>query len=75
MRDPSTTLDPVEAAGLISDWGFRYPGIADVEHVYFYAATTAAPETIKGFLERAHDLGRHFERPAPDPTAPAPHSP
>ena len=60
---------------VISDWGFRYPGIADVEHVYFYAATTAAPETIKAFLERAHDLGRHFERPAPDPTAPAPHSP
>jgi hypothetical protein len=22
MRDPSTTLDPAEAAGLISDWGF-----------------------------------------------------
>ena len=24
---------------VIDDWGFRFPGIQDVEHVYFYAAT------------------------------------
>jgi NAD(P)H dehydrogenase (quinone) len=48
---------------VISDWGLRYPGIADVEHVYFYAATCAAPETIEGFLDRAYELGRHFDRP------------
>jgi len=41
------------------------PGIADVEHAYFYAAASAPPETIKGFLEQAYDLGLHFDRPAP----------
>ena len=25
---------------VIDDWGFRFPGIQDVEHVYFYAATS-----------------------------------
>ncbi len=34
-------------AKVIDDWGFRYPGIDDVEHVYFYAATCAPPETIE----------------------------
>ena len=34
-------------AKVIDDWGFRYPGIDDVEHVYFYAATCAPPETIQ----------------------------
>ena len=46
---------------VIDDWGFRYPGIADVEHVYFYAATAASPETIQQYLEQAYDLGRNFE--------------
>ena len=30
-------------AKVIDDWGFRYPGIDDVEHVYFHAATAARP--------------------------------
>ena len=55
---------------VIADWGLRYPGIADVEHVYFYAAATAGPDTIAGFLDQAHDLGRHFDRPVT--TAPTP---
>jgi NAD(P)H dehydrogenase (quinone) len=48
----------------IDEWCFRYPGIADVEHVYFYAATSAPAATIEGFLEQARDLGRHFDRAA-----------
>lgn len=56
---------------VIADWCLRYPGIADVEHVYFYAAASAPPETIKGFLDQAHDLGLHFDRPAPTPPGPA----
>ena len=28
---------------VIDDWGFRFPGIEDVEHVYFYAATIRHP--------------------------------
>jgi NAD(P)H dehydrogenase (quinone) len=34
---------------VVDDWGFRDPGIQDVEHVYFYAATAAPPETIKSY--------------------------
>jgi len=49
---------------VIDDWGFRFPGIQDVEHVYFYAATAATPDTIREYLERAHHLGRTFERDA-----------
>jgi hypothetical protein len=43
---------------------FRYPGIQDVEHVYFYAATSAPPGLIQQYLEQAYQLGRDFERPA-----------
>jgi NAD(P)H dehydrogenase (quinone) len=46
----------------LDDWCFRYPGIPDVEHVYFYTATTATPETIARYLEQAYDLGLHFDR-------------
>ena len=49
-------------AKVIDDWGFRYPGIDDVEHVYFYAATAAPPGLIQRYLEQAYDLGRYFER-------------
>ena len=55
---------------VIDDWGFRYPGIANVEHVYFYAATAASPETIQLYLEQAYDLGRNFDAPR-DYTTPA----
>lgn len=50
-------------AKVIDDWGFRYPGIEDVEHVYFYAATAASPETIQRYLEQAYELGRDFALP------------
>ena len=48
---------------MIDDWGFRYPGIQDVEHVYFYAATAAPPETIKTYLDQAYQLGKDFAVP------------
>jgi NAD(P)H dehydrogenase (quinone) len=47
-------------ARVIDDWGFRYPGIKDVEHIYFYAATTASPDTIHGYLDQAYQLGKDF---------------
>jgi NAD(P)H dehydrogenase (quinone) len=50
-------------AKVIDDWGFRYPGIEDVEHVYFYAATAAPPETINGYLDQAYQLGKEFGTP------------
>jgi NAD(P)H dehydrogenase (quinone) len=56
---------------VIDDWAFRFPGIQDVEHVYFYAATSATPELVKQYFQQAHQLGRDFERPAPGPAHPA----
>jgi NAD(P)H dehydrogenase (quinone) len=51
-------------AKVIDEWGFRYPGIPDVEHVYFYTATTATPELVQQYFAHAYDLGRHFDRSA-----------
>ena len=45
------------------DWAFRFPGIADVEHVYFYAATSATPDLVQQYFQQAYQLGRDFERP------------
>jgi NAD(P)H dehydrogenase (quinone) len=50
---------------VLDEWGFRYPGIPDVEHVYFYAATAATPELVQQYFAQAYDLGRHFDRAAP----------
>ena len=57
---------------VIDDWGFRYPGIEDVEHVYFYSATAAPPETIERYLAHAYELGKTFERTATTTAATAP---
>ena len=46
---------------VIDDWGFRFPGIDDVDHVYFYAATAAPPDTIRQYLDQAYHLGRTFD--------------
>ena len=54
-------------AKVIDDWGFRYPGIDDVEHVYFYAATAAPPETIHAYLDQAYQLGKDFGLPREAP--------
>jgi NAD(P)H dehydrogenase (quinone) len=48
---------------IIDDWGMRYPGIEDVEHAYFYAATAAPPETIHRYLDHAYQLGKDFGLP------------
>lgn len=64
VRDGITTV--------LDDWAFRYPGIDDVEHAYFHAVTTAAPDTIRDYLNQAFELGRTFDREpntAPDPSA------
>ena len=46
---------------VMDDWAFRYPGIEQVDHVYFYGATTAPPETIEQYLQRAYELGKTFD--------------
>ncbi len=45
---------------LIDDYGLRYPGIQNVEHVYFYALQGANDATRKAYLERSYQLGRNF---------------
>ena len=45
---------------LIDDYALRYPGIKNVEHVYFYAVHGADDATRHTYLERAYSLGREF---------------
>jgi NAD(P)H dehydrogenase (quinone) len=46
---------------LVDDFGFRYPGIEQVEHVYFYAVNAADEETRCKYLRQAYRLGHEFE--------------
>jgi NAD(P)H dehydrogenase (quinone) len=45
---------------IIDDWGLRYPGVKNVEHVYFYRAAVADQETLQGYLKRAYQLGKEY---------------
>ncbi len=45
---------------IIDDWGLRYPGIKNVEHIYFYGVPVVDDETRRGYLERAYKLGKEF---------------
>ena len=47
---------------VIDSWGFRYPGIKNVEHEYFWAVPSVAPETRTQYLARAQELGRDFAK-------------
>ena len=47
---------------IIDDWGLRYPGVKKVEHVYFYRAAVTDAETLRGYLERAYQLGKYFSQ-------------
>jgi NAD(P)H dehydrogenase (quinone) len=44
----------------MADWGLRYPGIKQVEHVFFYAVNGASDEIRRNYLNRAYALGRDF---------------
>lgn len=56
---------------VIDEWGFRYPGIDDVEHVYFYAATSATPDQVHRYFHQAYELGWEFGLPATERKAAA----
>jgi NAD(P)H dehydrogenase (quinone) len=45
---------------LIDDFGFRYPGIKNVEHVYFYAVSNVDAATRQSYLQQAYCLGKDF---------------
>lgn len=50
-----------EAMEKIMDfWSLRYPGIPEVEHVYFYSVLGVDDETRKKYLETAYRLGKEF---------------
>jgi NAD(P)H dehydrogenase (quinone) len=47
-------------ARIIDDWGLRYPGIKNVDHVYFYGVPIADANTRQSYLERTYKLGKEF---------------
>ncbi len=47
-------------ARITDDWGLKYPGVQEVEHVYFYAPMAVGAPTRQEYLERAYGLGRDF---------------
>jgi NAD(P)H dehydrogenase (quinone) len=47
-------------ARIMDDWSLRYPGVRNVEHVYFYAVSAVDDRTRQGYLERAYRLGQEF---------------
>jgi NAD(P)H dehydrogenase (quinone) len=46
---------------LVDDFGFRYPGIEQLEHVYFYSVGAVGEPTRREYLQRAYRLGHAFE--------------
>lgn len=48
---------------LMDDFGFRYPGIKNVEHVYFYSVGCVDLSVRQGYLQQAYCLGKEFAVP------------
>ncbi len=45
---------------LIDVYGLEYPGVPDVQHVYFYAVWAVDDETRQRYLQEAYSLGKSF---------------
>lgn len=45
---------------LIDDFGFRYPGIKKVEHVYFYTVGGVDAEVRQRYLQESYRLGKEY---------------
>jgi len=45
---------------LIDDFGFRYPGIRKVEHIYFYSVGAVGLAARQEYLQQAYRLGSEF---------------
>ena len=50
---------------LVDDFGFRYPGVGTVEHVYFYAVGAVDAATRREYLQHAYQLGHEFDERVP----------
>jgi NAD(P)H dehydrogenase (quinone) len=44
----------------IDDWSFKYPGIENVDHIYFYSILAVSAETRKKYLELAYLKGKEL---------------
>lgn len=44
----------------IDNWSLKYPGIANVDHVYFHSILAVSPETRKKYLEIAYLKGKEL---------------
>jgi NAD(P)H dehydrogenase (quinone) len=54
-------------ARITDDWGLKYPGVKEVEHVYFYAPAAVGPEVRQEYLASAYRFGRDFSSAEPAP--------
>jgi NAD(P)H dehydrogenase (quinone) len=45
----------------IDDWSFKYPGIKDVDHIYFHSILSVSPEMRKKYLEIAYLKGKGLD--------------
>jgi NAD(P)H dehydrogenase (quinone) len=45
---------------LTDDFGFRYPGVKQVAHVYFYSVGAVGAEARRGYLQEAYRLGKEY---------------
>ena len=44
----------------IDDWSFKYPGIQDVDHIFFHSILSVSDETRKKYLEIAYLKGKNL---------------
>lgn len=45
---------------LIDDWSLKYPGIEDVDHLYFHSILSVSADTRKKYLEAAYLKGKNL---------------
>ena len=50
-------------ARLIDDFGFRYPRVKKVEHVYFYSVSAVGDDARRSYLREAYRLGKEYCQP------------
>jgi NAD(P)H dehydrogenase (quinone) len=46
---------------IIDDWSLKYPGIEQVDHIYFHSILSVSPETRKKYLEIAYLKGKDLK--------------
>ena len=44
----------------IDNWSLKYPGISDVDHIFFHSILSVSPETRKRYLETAYLKGKNL---------------